>query len=164
MNHRSVDHPSNKLCNKIPICTGWVNGRKCWYFHPSEDLVQNLQNKDHNQSSVQNKEIDCKRCGDKFSSKNKFMEHYTTKHTSHIICRDWVKNNCKRIKCWYRHSHLEPGKLGSIVQNVPTAQDFTALLPPPQPPAQNQSQSELHKLITQMAMRMNILELGISKS
>ena len=164
MNHRSVDHPSSKLCNKIPICTGWVDGRKCWYFHPTGDSVKNPQNIDHNPPSDQNKEIYCRRCGDKFPSKNKFMDHYITKHTSNIICRDWVKNNCKRIKCWYRHSYVEPGKLVSGVQTVPTAQDFTALLPPPQPPAQGKIQMDLHQLGTQMAMRMNNLELGISES
>ena len=124
----------------------------------------NIENKDENQSVVQDKEIDCRRCGEKFSSKNNFMDHYTNKHTRHIICRDWVKDQCRRIKCWYRHSQLKPVQSGSIVNVLPTAQDFTAALPPPQPPASSQSQTEIHKIITQMAMRMNTLELGISES
>ena len=28
MDHRADKHPSNKPCNKIPECDGWVNGKK----------------------------------------------------------------------------------------------------------------------------------------
>ena len=28
MNHRYKNHPSNKVCKNIPICTGWVNGNR----------------------------------------------------------------------------------------------------------------------------------------
>ena len=173
MDHRSTEHPSNKICNKIPQCTGWVNGRKCWYLHPSEKSVtKNIENT----PPTQDREFDCKRCGELFESKNKFMDHYTTKHTSHIVCRDWLKNNCKRFKCWYRHDQMEARKERLVEQRVPTSQDFMAVLPPPQPPLQRQpaahlqsqdparSQTEIQKIIGQMAMRMNTLELGISES
>ena len=165
MEHRVKMHPSNRVCKNIPMCTGFVNGRKCWYLHPSgsaESLPAQLE-----------KEIECRRCGKKFPSRNEFMNHYTSDHTSHIVCRDWVKAKCTRVKCWYRHSHL---KTSSSVQSVPSPQDFSQLLPPPQPPAWRagatppvlqgltKTQLDIQTMISNMAMRMNTMELEISES
>ena len=105
MNHRFENHPSNKPCKNIPICTGWVNGNPCWYVHPKELSGQTNVNIENISPTVQ-QEIECRRCATKFNSRNQFMNHYTTKHTGNIVCRDWLKNSCKRVKCWYRHSNL----------------------------------------------------------
>ena len=71
---------------------------------------------------------------------------------------------------------MEARKERLVEQQVPTSQDFMAVLPPPQPPSerqpaahiqsqdQAQSHTEIQKIIGQMAMRMNTLELGISES
>ena len=104
------------------------------------------------------------------------MEHYTSEHTSCIVCRDWIKNSCKRVKCWYRHSHLQFTQQSSSVQFLPTPQDFLPTLSPPRPPAatrgavktavqiQPNNQAQIHQMLAQMAMRMNTLELGITES
>ena len=119
MDHRAKQHPSNKICKKIPDCNGWVNGKKCWYIHPvlntGEDLVTAPV------SVKQDKQIECRKCKNKFESKNKFMHHYTTNHTSHIICRDWLKNNCTRNKCWYRHSNISSSQEQEIAQPLAKA-------------------------------------------
>ena len=57
---------------------------------------------------------------------------------------------------------------------VPTKQDFPLAPPPHRPPAQEQASvqplvqtqdaSPVQKMLVQMAMRMNTLELGISES
>ena len=165
MEHRVKEHPSNKVCKNIPMCTGFVNGKKCWYLHPL--------NNETSEPVQQDKVIECRRCGKTFPSRNTFMNHYTSDHTIHIVCRDWVKDKCQRVKCWYRHSHqqITPTKLP--VQPVPTAQDFLQVLPPPQPPAQGrttapqiniQNQMNIQSMISQMALRMNSMELEISES
>ena len=55
----------------------------------------------------QDTQIECRKCKNNFENKSKFMEHYIKNHTSHITCRDWIKNNCKRLNCWYWHSYRE---------------------------------------------------------
>ena len=169
MYHRSVEQPSNKVCNKIPNCTGFVKEKKCWYKHP--ELISSPANKNIDEPTKISKDLEteCRSCGMKFSSRNKFMEHYTTKHTSNIVCREWLKNNCRRTKCWYRHSHIQDSKASSPAQSVPNSEDFISALPPPQPPSLLQpnpthNQTEIQKIIFQMALRMNTLELGISES
>ena len=104
------------------------------------------------------------------------MDHYTEMHTSHIVCRNWLKDNWNRSKCWYRHSNLNTNQTNPPVNSVPTKQDFPPAPPPQQPPALNQSSVQLpvqaqvqgsttvQQMLAQMAMRMNTLELGISKS
>ena len=166
MEHRVKEHPSNRVCKNIPMCTGFVNGRKCWYLHPSNEAPI--------PPSQPDKEIECRRCGKKFPNRNQFMDHYTSEHTSHIVCRDWVKAKCNRIKCWYRHSHLQ--NLGNApAQPVPKPQDFPQLLPPPQPPAWRpvaapvpqaltKTQLDIQAMISTMALRMNTMELEISES
>ena len=87
--HRAKQHPSNKICNKIPNCTGVVNGKKCWYVHPSLNATDN--NPTIYLPSQQSTHIECRECKNIFENKNKFMEHYTKNHTSHNKCRDWIK-------------------------------------------------------------------------
>ena len=77
------------------------------------------------------------------------MEHYTTKHTINIVCRDWLKNNCRRVKCWYRHSHIQQSTASSHAQIVPNSKDFISALPPPQPPSQWQTSQLQSKDLTQ---------------
>ena len=170
MDHRADKHPSNKPCNKIPECDGWVNGKKCWYVHPDPTSNQNPH------IVEQETEIECRRCKSKFETKKVFMDHYTEKHTSHVVCRNWLKDNCKRSKCWYRHSNHSTKQTNPPVIYVPTKQDFPHAPPPHRPPAQNQSNIQLphqtqvqssstvQQMLAQMAMRMNTLELGISES
>ena len=170
MDHRADKHPSNKQCNKIPDCTGWVNGKKCWYFHPDSTSIQNLNH------TKQESEIECKRCSNKFKTKKIFMDHYTEKHTSHIVCRDWLKNDCKRLKYWYRHANINTIQTVSSVKSVSTQQDFPFLPPSHRPPAQKlsplqlpaqtkiQNSATIQQMLAQMAMRMNTLELGITES
>ena len=167
MQHRVKEHPSNKVCKNIPMCTGFVNGMKCWYLHPNESATS---------IPVQvEKNIECRRCGKNFQNRNTFMDHYTSDHTSHIVCRDWVKDQCKRVKCWYRHSNLQTQDR-SLVPPVPKPQDFSHPLPPPHPPAwrtlpahpvsQNvtKNQMDIQNMIAQMALKMNTMELEISES
>ena len=175
MDHRAEKHPSNKICKNIPECSGWVNGKKCWYIHPE---LKNQLSDDTTSIIEEDKEIECRRCRKKFRSKNEFMDHYTTEHTSLIVCRDWVKNKCTREKCWYRHSHLKSKQVSSTVQFVQNPQDFQPVQPPPQPPSQTwasvvtqnsphqatQNQTVVQKMITQMAMRMNTMELEVTES
>ena len=99
MNHRYKNHPSNKTCKNIPICTGWVNGNRCWYVHPELSGSSNKTTEETQIPLQPEKETECKRCGMKFPSKNQFMEHYISEHASHIVCRNWVKDNCQRSKC-----------------------------------------------------------------
>ena len=174
MNHRAKEHPSNKICKNIPECSGLVNDKKCWYVHP--ELKD--QPTDTTPIIQEDKDIECRRCRNKYGSRNEFMNHYTTEHTSLIVCRDWVKNNCRRERCWYRHSHLKPNQVSSTVQFVQKPQDFPPVQPPPQPPAQawaqvaaqnlpqqpTQNQSLVQKMITQMALRMNTMELEVTES
>ena len=171
MDHRFKEHPTNKICRNIPVCTGLVNGKKCWYVHPENSSDQAHEDSEKSNAPVQ-QEVECRRCAMKFSSRNQFMTHYTTKHTGHIVCREWLKNNCKRVKCWYLHSNTKPIEKTPIVQIVPTQQDFPQFLPPPQPPAQgpplaqthSNQQSEIQKMIIQMAARMSTLELEVCES
>ena len=168
MDHRADKHPSNKICNKIPQCNGWVNGKKCWYLHPD------VTKEDHPHDSQQEKEIECRRCNKMFKTRNIFMDHYTESHTSHIVCRDWLKSECKRSKCWYRHSNLK--NTNSNVKSVPTQQDFPPAPVAHRPPAQDlqkvqlpvqpqvESYTTMQQMLSQMAMRMNTLELGITES
>ena len=171
MDHRADKHPSNKLCNKIPECDGWVNGKKCWYFHPDSTSIQTAQ------PLQQKSEIVCKRCSNKFENRKLFMDHYTEKHTSHIVCRDWLKDNCKRDKCWYRHSNNNTNQTSGAVKTVLTQQDFPQIPPshrpaaPKCPTVQLQAQTQvmqtsltIQQMLAQMAMRMNTLELGITES
>ena len=104
------------------------------------------------------------------------MEHYTEKHTSHIVCRDWLRNDCNKFKCWYRHSNINAGQTTSPVNSVPKQQDFPFLPPSHRPPAQisvtvqlpaqtqAQNSATIQQMLAQMAMRMNTLELGITES
>ena len=104
------------------------------------------------------------------------MDHYTEKHTSHIVCRDWLRNDCNRVKCWYRHSNLNTEQTMSSVNYVPKQQDFPFLPPSHRPPAQNpvtaqlpaqakiQNSPTIQQMLAQMAMRMNTLGLGITES
>ena len=172
-NHRSKKHPSNKVCKNIPNCSGWVNGNKCWYVHPTSEPSPANKNTEIASPAVQTQEeIECRRCGSKFSSRNKFMTHYTTMHTGNIVCRDWLLNNCNRAKCWCRHSNTPSSNNSAHAQSVPTPQDFPNLLPPHIPPAQKQApvqgqiskQSEIQKMITKMAMQMNTMELEVAES
>ena len=176
MDHRYRDHPSNKICKNIPSCTGWVNGKRCWYVHP--ELATSADKESGNTVPIveQEKETECKRCGNKYSSRNKFMEHYIADHASHIVCKNWIKNNCERQKCWYRHSHLPSRQTSSAVKSVLNPQDFPPFMPPPQPPAQVQpalqslpqnptrKQVDMQHMITQMAMSLNTMELQFRES
>ena len=176
MNHRFNKHPSNNVCKNLPTCTGWVNSNKCWYVHPVKGSDEGVEDTDINKSVELEKDTECRRCGKMFTGRNRFMEHYTSEHTSRIVCRDWVKNNCKRVKCWYRHSHLQPTEQSSSVRFVPTSQDFPPIQPPPQPPAparvtaqssvllQPNNQAQINQMLAQMTLRMNTLELGITES
>ena len=113
------------------------------------------------------------------------MAHRKSDHTSRIVCKHWLRANCRRDakECWYRHSNLIPSFSSEAVQSVPSEQDFPDALPPHQPPAQRpqapqqphpqgrawsqmptRGQSQIQEMLTQMAMRMNTLELGISES
>ena len=133
MDRRVDKHPSNKPCNKIPECTGWVNGKKCWYVHPDPTSNQNSQ-------PIQpDSDIECRRCSNKFKNRKLFMGHYTEKHTSHIVCRDWLKDNCNRDKCWYRHSNHNTNQTSEAVMTVLTQQYFPQLPPSHQPPAPKHS-------------------------
>ena len=124
----------------------------------------------------QENEIECRRCRSKFETKQVVMDHYTENHTSHIVCRNKLKDNCNRSKCWYRHSNFNTNQTIPPVNSVPTKQDFPPAPPPQRPPALNQSSAQLpvqtqvqgsttvQQMLAQMAMRMNTLELGISES
>ena len=176
MNHRYKNHPSNKICKNIPNCTGWVNGNRCWYVHP--ELSTSADKETQNTSSIveQEKENECKRCGIKYNSRNKFMEHYIADHASHNVCKNWIKNTCERQKCWYRHSHLPSKQASSHVKSVPNPRDFPPFMPPPQPPAQVQAdlqaapqnpskkQVDMQQMITQMAMSLNTMEIQFRES
>ena len=150
--------------------------QKCWYVHPE---LQNQPTEKTSPSSQDDKNIECRRCKKNFKRRNEFMAHYTTEHTSLIVCRDWVKDKCRRDKCWYRHSHLKVNQVSSPVQSVLSPQDFQPIQPPPHPPSQSwasvvspnsmqpqptQNQSAIQKMITQMALRMNTMELEVSES
>ena len=104
------------------------------------------------------------------------MEHYISEHAGQIVCKNWIKNNCERQKCWYRHSHL-PSQVPNLpVKSVLNPQDFPPLAPPPQPPApvQDEFQSspqdpskyqvDMQHMITQMAMSLNTMELQFRES
>ena len=176
MNHKYKNHPSNKICKNIPNCTGWVNGNRCWYVHP--ELSTSADKETQNTSSIveQEKENECKRCGIKYNSRNKFMEHYIADHASHNVCKNWIKNTCERQKCWYRHSHLPSKQASSHVKSVPNPRDFPPFMPPPQPPAQVQAdlqaapqnpskkQVDMQQMITQMAMSLNTMEIQFRES
>ena len=148
--------------------------KKCWYVHPAvndtkHDPIAPLP-------AEQGNEIECRKCKSKFETKNKFMDHYTVNHTSHIVCRDWLKNSCTRNKCWYRHSTIQSGQEKANTQPIPSSLDFPQTLPPPQPPApvqtapwspplnQTKHQTDIQTMIAQMAMKMNTMELQISES
>ena len=74
MDHRADKHPSNKQCNKIPECTGWVNGKKCWYVHPDSTTTNNPM------PPQQESEIECKRCSNKFKNKKSSSWNTTLKN------------------------------------------------------------------------------------
>ena len=114
MDHRAKKHPSNKICKNIPECSGWVKDKKCWYVHP--ELKD--QPTDTTPIIQEDKDIKCRRCMNNYGSRNEFMTRLTTEDTSLIVCRDWVKNKCRRERCWYRHSHSKPNQVISTVQFV----------------------------------------------
>ena len=146
MDHRFAKHPSNKICRNIPICTGWINGKQCWYVHPTKR--SDKDNTDTDKASPPGQQaIECRRCGTNFRSRNQFMTHYTTKQAGNIFYRDWLKHNCRRVECWYLHSNAKPKENNILAQVVPTQQDFFQPLPPPQPPTQGQPrvQSQINK-------------------
>ena len=173
MDHRSEKHPSNKICKNIPECSGWVNGKKCWYVHPELESERT-----YDTSPSIEKNLECRKFKKNFKSRNEFLAHYTTEHTSHIVCRDWVKNKCTREKCWYRHSHQKSDQASPPVQFVLKPQDFQPVQLPPQPPSQSwasvaslntpqqptQNQTMVQKMISQLSLRMNTMELEVSES
>ena len=148
----------------------------CWYVHPELSGSNDGTNGKTALTIQPEEETECKRCREKFKSKNHFMEHFISKHARNIVCRNWLKNNCDRPKCWYRHSQLSPQQQISPIQSVPNPQDFPQFLHPPLPPAQVQTkvrsapqtptknQVDMQHMITQMAMSLNTMELQFRES
>ena len=101
MNHRKNKHPSNKKCRNLPNCQ---YGNQCWYVHPDALDIDEVQIENH-QSSTAIQKLTCKVCGKEFETKHDLMRHKKSEHPSNIICREFIKSNCRRTsqQCWYRH-------------------------------------------------------------
>ena len=170
MNHRSNDHPSNKICRNLPYCK---HGENCWYVHPGQsqpdlssqilDENQPLDTQEQRPQETQEKRK-CNSCGKEFNGKYDLMNHRKIEHTSNIMCRDWLKSNCRRTAqdCWYNHSMFKPQQPTNQQPqpNQPMEQDFPQLPFKTHPP----DQTTLMQMINKMALQLTTIEVQINNT
>ena len=66
--HRRINHPSNKTCSKCPI---WERGDQCLYNH--EGYMDDVLSAHVNQGPRNDNKITLKTCKQDFRDKNKMM-------------------------------------------------------------------------------------------
>ena len=102
MNHRKMEHPSNKKCRYYLNEMCRFDAETCWYKHEAESM-ENVQES----SSIENS---CKDCGKTFLSKSDMMKHRKSEHKSKVSrCRDFLQERCNLSEnaCWYSHDEKE---------------------------------------------------------
>ena len=97
--HRRVNHPSNKKCNKFPYCE---RGERCLYKHEGE-----IETAETQRNQTQEGLFSCRTCNEEFSDKNDMMMHRKDKHLQEVKACKNIKAglNCWKgpVNCWYRH-------------------------------------------------------------
>jgi hypothetical protein len=96
-------HMNKNHTNKVQVCGYFLKGKctftddDCWFDHKYDNL----------DTDVQNSEIECKFCVEKFKSMKYVMEHTKIEHPTTIAeCKNH-KIGCCRFEndtCWFKHS------------------------------------------------------------
>ena len=99
--HRRINHPSNRKCNKFPACE---NGDRCLYKHEGTSQTGQAQ-----VNQAQENIFTCRTCKLEFNDKNSMMFHRKIDHINEVkACKNFVAGlNCRKGPdlCWYKHEH-----------------------------------------------------------
>ena len=113
--HRRMNHPSNKKCNKFPNCE---RGDRCLYKHEGE--IESVQTHTNN---TQEGLMSCRSCSEQFSDKNDLMMHRKDKHLQEVKACKNIKAglNCLKgpINCWYIHDSPSASTLKNNMASPP---------------------------------------------
>ena len=89
MEHRKIDHPSNKICRDYKKGSCKRNNEDCWYVHKTGDPeVDGTDNTGHK----------CYICGNSFTNKYDMMSHKKTTHPSSTPCTKYENGKCSRVR------------------------------------------------------------------
>ena len=98
--HRRLNHPSNKKCSNFPNCE---RGDLCLYRH--EEVTNNTTQE--NQTQGPEGQITCRICLSEFHDKNEMMIHRKIDHLDKVgACKNIEAGlTCRKgpNHCWYRH-------------------------------------------------------------
>ena len=92
MNHRKLEHPSNRTCSFFLKNACIHDSETCWYKH--ETKAKSL----HADS--------CHDCDNEFSVKSDLMKHRKKEHRNKVLkCRNYNQGNCSLPDqaCWFLH-------------------------------------------------------------
>ena len=98
MNHRKMEHPSNKKCRYYQTEACRFDSETCWYIHAIESPKGLYQNKGYDNS--------CDQCAKMFESKLDLMKHRKTEHSDKVAkCINFAQGNCSftESSCWFMH-------------------------------------------------------------
>ena len=164
MDHRKQNHPSKKLCWNKFDCIYKDRTPGCWYMHPElvqteEPITTNIEN--HTGET----NFTCKTCKKVYGTKNNMMMHKKNEHRNNLVCKDFIKNSCRRGEqgehCWYPHTPKNNG-----VPDIESRQDFPQMptnqtgLVGHQNPSQR-SQMKNHLMINMMNMMTQFMNMNM---
>ena len=87
MNHRKLEHPSNKRCRHFRKGECIFDSETCWYRHGTREEV----NTEEFESSK-----GCNECGYKSAQKSSMMTHMKKEHSQLVPkCRKFLQGNCE---------------------------------------------------------------------
>ena len=119
--HRRINHPSTKKCNKFPNCE---RGDRCLYVH--EGSSDDIETAEAAPSEAQGRNgIICRTCKESFEDKNEMMNHRKRDHPNQVgICKNIAAClNCRKGpgNCWYRHDQISSSTTSRTTQRNTTA-------------------------------------------
>ena len=97
MNHRKLEHPSNKVCRYFLKQECDFDSKDCWYSH--EDVASIVE---RNQCS----EFKCNVCEKKFENNSTLMKHKKMEHPDRVSkCKRFEQGKCNTNEqsCWFIH-------------------------------------------------------------
>ena len=148
MNHRKIEHPSNKICRYFKKNSCLFDKNDCWYKHPSEEEVLKQSKQD---------ELPCKDCDQTFNEQKELREHMKLNHVGSVRkCRYYENGCCERsnAKFWFIHeeqtkqANLASSKVVNDEQVFPKVQEN---LPPDQ-------FKQIMEMITKLSIKVKNLE------
>ena len=102
--HRRINHPSNRICSKFPNCE---RGDLCLYKH--EGSMADGTHANVNQTQGEEGKVSCRTCKNEFRDKNEMMVHRKIDHINEVkMCKNILAGvNCRKsaVYCWHRHTN-----------------------------------------------------------